>query len=247
MAGEAFDPDAYLAEGEQPFDPDAYLAETPELEPAPIAPSVTGFTAEDVSQEVRTANVSPFKQKVGLSDPWEAGAQRYAQFRAEQEDLVRQGFKAGAEPGVAPELLDARVSTFFRIPKELVKANREAWLDQYAKASADPRKWIDENPAAARLVLDHPERAEEVVSDKELNLALKAWNSVADWTIDAVDRVHQAMGTPPKWLQAPPGKGGAFSREAIAAQQTGREQRDAPKQVTEVDNAEAAAAIHSAR
>lgn len=128
-----------------------------------------------------------FKARVGLSDPFAGTIARDRQQQLEREELVRSGFKAGSEEGVPPEVLDARVAKHFGIPLELVKPNREGWLDAYAKSSADPKRWIRENPLAARLVFEHPERADDVVSNKQQNVLLKGLNAVLDFATDTWD------------------------------------------------------------
>lgn len=236
-------------------------------EPVDVAPSITGFTAADVTAELARPHVSAFKAKVGLSDPWEGTARRYAQQRLEQEDLVRKAFKAGSEPGVDPDVLDARVATFFDIPVATVTAGRQGWLDTYAKASGDPRKWIDENPLSARLVLEHPERADQVVSDKTFNVAMKALNGAIDTVRDTWDKALRLEADMP-WGGAAKAfrdtAGAAVAKanslvigadkaqaevdalnvprtpEQQKALDAERAQRDAPKPTTEVDSPAAA-------
>lgn len=201
-------------------------------------------------EAAKLAAESPFKRQVGLSDPWEGTARRYAQQRLEQEDLVRKAFKAGSEPGVDPDLLDARVATFFDIPKATVAANRQGWLDTYAKASGDPRKWLDENPLSARLVLEHPERADQVVNDKELNVVMKGLNKAIDWFYDlraaSIESVKADRAADPQAAAAAdarltPEKKARIEAQRVdtAAQIAGRAERDAPKPVVERDTIEA--------
>lgn len=177
---------------------------------------------------------------------------RYQQQRAEQEDLVRKAFKAGSEPGVDPDLLDARVATFFDIPKATVAANRQGWLDTYAKASGDPRKWLDENPLSARLVLEHPERADQVVNDKELNVVMKGLNKAIDWFYDLraasiesvkADRAADPAAAAAADARLTPEKKARIEAQRVdtAAQIAGRAERDAPKPVVERDTIEAQA------
>jgi len=219
------------------------------------------------TEAAKLAAESPFKRQVGLSDPWEGSARRYAQQRAEQEDIVRKAFKAGSEPGVDPDVLDARVATFFDIPVATVTAGRQGWLDTYAKASGDPRKWIDENPLSARLVLEHPERADQVVSDKTFNVAMKALNGAIDTVRDTWDKALRLEADMP-WGGAAKAfrdtAGAAVAKanslvigadkaqaevdalnvprtpEQQKALDAERAQRDAPKPTTEVDSPAAA-------
>jgi GGDEF domain-containing protein len=243
------------------------------LPEAPVAAPTTSLDAQfdalpetPAEPELAAAPVSAFKAKVGLSDPWEGSVRKYAQIRAEQEDSVRKGFKAASEPGLAPDVADARVASYFNIPLETVKANRPAWLDTFAKASGDPAKWIAENPLSAELVLEHPERADQVVSDKELNGAMKAVNAALDWTTDLWDSALKAEAEMPwggaaKAVRDTAGRALAVANglvigadkaqaevDALTQPRTpeqqqatieARAQRDAPRQVTEVDNAEA--------
>lgn len=177
---------------------------------------------------------------------------RYQRQRAEQEDLVRKAFKAGADPGLTPELADAKVATFFDIPLSTVRANRAGWLDTYAKASGDPRKWIDENPLSARLVLEHPERADQVVSDPEINPLMAGLNKAIDWFYDLraesmkPENLNDAFSDSALGVKKPaasPEKAARIEAQRVdtAAQIAGRAERDKPKPVTQVDNAQAQA------
>lgn len=172
--------------------------------------------------------VDAFKAKVGLSDPLAPAVRKYQAQQFEREELVRSGFKLLEEGD--PELVDAKVANHFGISVDTVKAGRQDWLDGYAKATRDPRKWIEENPLAARLVFEHPERADVVVNDVEANLALKAFNKVLDWTYD--------FGIKP--LSGNPEDLAAFEAEK-QQQLAGRAERDAPKPQAQRDNAKAQA------
>lgn len=189
------------------------------------------------------ATSADFKRRVGLSDPLAPAIARDRQLQLQREELVRSGFKAATEPGLSPELADAKVANHFGIGLELVKANREGWLDAYAKASGDPKKWIQENPLSARLIFEHPERADEVVSNKAFNILLQGWNKASDFAFDAVAAAQEAVGPVPEFLKAPPEVAAKepFSRANVQAQIAGRAQRDAPQQVVEIDNEEARA------
>lgn len=232
---EPFDPDAYLAEGDAPFDPDAYLAEA--VEPAPLEPPVPTSALDGDVELQRSAE---FRQQTGLSDPTAGARARYLERQAQQEEIIRQGFRP--EPGLSPELADARVAKHFGIPLDLVKAERAGWLDAYAKAAGDPKAFIAQNPLTARLLLEHPELAQDVVSDREQNVLLQGLNRVIDTGYDIVHSLQEAVGEPPEWLRAPPEKSGElFNRADVAAQLAGREERDRPKQVVERDDEEAAA------
>jgi len=177
---------------------------------------------------------------------------RYQRQRAEQEDLVRKAFRAGADPGLTPELADAKVATFFDIPLSTVRANRAGWLDTYAKASGDPRKWIDENPLSARLVLEHPERADQVVSDPEINPLMAGLNKAIDWFYDLraesmkPENLNDAFSDSALGVKKPaasPEKAARIEAQRVdtAAQIASRAERDKPKPVTQVDNAQAQA------
>ena len=155
-------------------------------EPVDVAPSITGFTTADVTAELARPQVSAFKAKVGLSDPWEGTARRYAQQRLEQEDLVRKAFKAGSEPGVDPDLLDARVATFFDIPKTTVSANREGWLDTYARPGR-PAEVARREPALRAAGAQRPD-SRPGGERQEFNVAMKALNGAIDTVRDTWDK-----------------------------------------------------------
>lgn len=219
-------------------------------EPAAPAPAEAPYDLAANLRLVRSADRRMDPSTLDFSrDP---ATLAYKQQRAEQEDLVRRAFKAGSEPGVDPDLLDARVATFFDIPKSTVTANRQGWLDTYAKASGDPRRWLDENPLSARLVLEHPERADQVVSDKEFNVVMKGLNKAIDWFYDlraaSIESVKADRAADPQAAAAAdarltPEKRARIEAQRVdtAAQQAGRAERDAPKPVVERDTPEAQA------
>lgn len=218
----------------------------------PVTPAVqtqealpAGWTEEPVDEPAAAApGVSErFKAVTGLTDPLAGAVQRDQEQQAQREELVRQAFKP--EPGLTPELADAKVANHFGIGLELVKANRQGWLDAYAKDAGDPKKWIADNPLAARLIFEHPEHADDVVSNKEQNVLFKGINQVLDWGYDFINAVQSVVpaSSVPEFLKAPPEIAAkeTGSRTDVAAQLAGREKRDAPTQAVESDTPEARA------
>ncbi len=239
-------------------------------EPAAIAAPAT----DDVElAPLLTKKQFADKQRIDADPFFNPYAGQQAQHQAEEaakDDLVRSGFKAVSEPGLSPELQDLKLAQHFNIPLGYVKVNRQAWADQYAKVNGDPKAWREQYPLSARLVLDHPELVDHVVSNKELNVLLQGWNKVVDFVADVTDNPQVqdvaalltggaygqldndkawaerqqllAAGEPiPPELAAPTfeERQAQFAADQAAAPEA-RAKRDAPKQVEEVDNAEAA-------
>lgn len=233
-----------------PAAPAASWEDLPDLPDAKPLFSVEGDEVDVGLRLVRSANERVDPSTLDFSR--DQATVRYQQQRAEQEDLVRRAFKAGSEPGLTPELADAKLATYFDVPLSTVRGNRQGWLDTYAKASGDPRKWIDENPLSARLVLEHPERADQVVSDVEVNPLMAGLNKAIDWFYDLRAESMKpenlngplsdaALGVKPSPLT--PEKAARIEAQRVdtAEQIAGRADRDKPKPTVQVDNAEAAA------
>ena len=250
MAGEAFDPDAFLAE--EPFDPDAFLADQPSSQPVetssapPVNREQSPIGALTDSDGIELAPLPRDPRR--LSDPYAGQRAQYEEEQRHREALVREAFSFTKDPGLAPEQVDLKVAQHFGIPEDVVARNRDQWLKDYARASGDPKAWIRDNPLAAKLVLDHPERAEHIVNNKEMTALLHGWNKVVDFVEDNAETIKGvvrptaqvlagAMMLPAgSLLSDQPG----VDKGPTPAQLAARAQRDAPKPVVEVDDAEAA-------
>lgn len=178
------------------------------------------------------------RQASGLSDPYAGQRAQYQEQHEAENDFIRKNFKASAEPGVSPELQELQLAKALDIPLGVVKANRAAWADQFAKVNGDPEAWRTQYPLSAKLVLDHPEIAEHVVANKELNVLLQGWNKVTDFAVDA--NVWAREHLPGYGSGSTPDQVAAY-RAADAEQIATRDTRNLPKPTDEVDDAAAAA------
>lgn len=236
MAGEAFDPDAFLAEEPEAFDPDSFLAE-PAAAPVDPLMGSDGIELAPLPRDPRR-----------LSNPYAGQQAQYEEEQRHREALVREAFEFTKDPGLTPVQVDLKVAQHFGIPEDVVARNRDQWLKDYARASGDPKAWIRDNPLAAKLVLDHPERANHIVNNKEMNGLLQGLNKVLDFVEDNAETL-QSVARPTAQVLAgallmPAGSllsdQPGVDKGPTPAQLAARAQRDAPKQVTEVDDAEAA-------
>ena len=94
--------------------------------------------AEDTRPDPEAGKAFEFKQRTGLTDPYEAARLRSRKLQFDQEELVRRAFKDAMEPGLSPEQADARISSYFEVPLAMVEENRVPWLRAYAQAKGDP-------------------------------------------------------------------------------------------------------------
>lgn len=213
-------------------EPAAAPSSTPSpMQPAPAAPDY--FTADDIHNEVQ-ANTALYKRNgrferqylAPYQEPTTETPEARAARREEEDALVRKGFGVALYDGTLTDKQKAeKVANYFGIPDITVAQNLPQWLDTYAKASGDPRRWIEENPLAAALVFSHPERADEVVSHREVNVAMKALNTALDFTEWAIDSAAQKS----KEL-APPQQRPALTEEQARAPLSEVEQMNIERQ-----------------
>lgn len=171
-----------------------------------------------------------------LSDPYAGQRAQYEEEQRQKEDLVRRAFDFTKDEGLTDGQVNLRIAKHFGIREDLVALNREKWAKEYAVANADPKAWMRDFPLSARLVLEHPERANDVVNNKELNVLLQAINAAEDFLTDVSEPVNAAANA--LGLQSDETLAGV--KADVAKQQAGRAERDAPKARVEVDDAEAA-------
>lgn len=119
----------------------------------PVAPSITGFTADDLSAEVRDTE----------------GAQRTSELQTAFDSLAQSGGKSARA---------LRVSKALGIKYEDALANLEDF-EKAAKASAnDPATFTKENPELARILKRRPEFTELVTATPDMSLAWKAFTEL---------------------------------------------------------------------
>lgn len=233
MAGEAFDPDAFLAEGDESFDPDAFLAEeeAPPEQPAPgpIAPSITGFTSDDIRAAAGDPSAS-FKLQTGLSDPFAGAARADRQRQTERAESLRMLFtlaQSGAEDSAAEEL---ELSKKLGVSLDVVHGNLPTIKETAARVAFDPEAWQRENPELAKLVLERPEFAPVVLRNRKLSVVTRAFMKVSDLVpMSPVDSVTNIVDVGRALL------GGSEGVQArAAAQEELDEKRAAGKQVEEI-------------
>lgn len=236
MAGDPFDPDAYLAEGAAPFDPDAFLAE-----PASPAPLLDSDGIELATLEPTEDSRWRATQRAKLAEDEAAAAKR-----SENNDFIRLGFetslKAPDEEGSIQKL-----ATHFGVPTSAAAAYK-ADLDIAYKASKfDPETFQKDNPELARMLLRDRETNKTIFRDVKLPSLVQAFRFVQDKLQDYRGFVQETLGGRPGALAEAAGlatndtaelqRQAAIGPEAVAAE---REARDAPKKTAFIDNPAAA-------
>lgn len=236
MAGDPFDPDAYLAEGAAPFDPDAFLAE-----PASSAPLLDSDGIELATLEPTEDSRWRATQRAKLAEDEAAAAKR-----SEDNDFIRLGFetslKAPDEEGSIQKL-----ATHFGVPTSAA-ATYKADLDiAYKAAKFDPETFQQQNPELARMLLRNRETAKTVFKDVPVSNLVKFLRKAQDLYEDVTDNpAVQALttlvtaGAYGPGDEAPPvgSPEEAAAYEATkSARADERAKRDAPKKGTFIDDA----------
>ena len=182
MAGEAFDPKAFLAEPDEetaPFDPKAFLAEpdepvaTPEADQVGFDPPRPNFVTTPEYQQQRDAENESFRSAVEL-----------AQTSTEGDDLT--AFRISQKLGVAAAEVKKNLPTFKSV---------EATTD------FDPDAWrADAPPEFKRLILRNPSLAPVLVKTEvggKISGILKLMaGAVIEGVMNPVDVLDYAFGMP---------------------------------------------------
>ena len=212
-------------DGFVPDEGDGFVAdETPvPAAPAPlsVAPSVTGFTADDVTASVKDAERTARHTRLRLA---------FDESRKTNED------DAATTVAVAGQL---------GVPFDTVRQNLPAFKETAAAVQWDPERWEKENPQLAKLVLENPHLGSLVMRSKEAGPIVKALRAASDWVQDFT-RVDQSAApnegygvtaaTPEEFAakqaeqQAVEVATQESNQQAIPAE---RAKRDAPRQVQE--------------
>ena len=151
--------------------PDAPVAVTPAV-PRDVAPSITGFTAEDVTADVIAADRTARHTRLRLA---------FDESRKTSED------DAATTLAVAKQL---------GVPFDNVRKNLPAFKETAAAAAWDPARWETENPELAKLVLSNPELGPLVLRSKQTGPLVRAFRAAGDWMQDAVRALNEALPVP---------------------------------------------------
>lgn len=200
------------------------LADPPEEIDPNVAPSVQGFSVEDVSADVA-------KQK-----------------DAAELATINNAFRASQETTEDDAATTAAISTQLKVPFDTVRANLPAFRKSAAAANFDADKWRKENPQLAKVLIKHPELGDTVMSSKELGPIVTAINEATDWVKDTLRasvgnesdaaRGSRALRDSMKSGSAEPLKETTGALKGEAEQRTAaRAKRDAPQRVLEKDDA----------
>lgn len=140
---------------------------TPELEPAPIAPSVTGFTAEDVASSASL---------LGSFD----AAQSAAAAREARHEGLRAAF--GMMQGKGEKTARAlKLSETLGVRFSDALGNLDGFEKAAEAASFDPAKFEKQNPMLAQLLERRPELTDLVLREKELPLLVQGLERLRSW------------------------------------------------------------------
>jgi GGDEF domain-containing protein len=197
-----------------------------------VAPSVTGFTAEDVSADVQAADRTARHTRLRLA---------FDESRRTSED------DAATTLAVAKQL---------GVPFDNVRKNLPAFKETAAAAQFDPARWEQENPELSKLVLSTPELGPLVLRSKEIGPIVRAFRAAGDWTKDALRAVNEALTVPADTLAeqqaqmqssdfaaVDPSKleqaNTPLTPEQVADVERQRAQRDAPKLAQEREDPKA--------
>lgn len=211
--------------------PDAPVAVSPPV-PRDVAPSITGFTAEDVTADVIAADRTARHTRLRLA---------FDESRKTSED------DAATTLAVAKQL---------GVPFDNVRKNLPAFKETAAAASWDPARWETENPELAKLVLSNPELGPLVLRSKQTGPLVRAFRAAGDWMQDAVRSLNEALPVPadtlaqqqaqmqgPDFAAVDPAKLEAANTPLTPEQakdlEKKRAQRDAPKLAQERDDPKA--------
>ncbi|MDP2270916.1 MAG: hypothetical protein Q8K32_09310 [Archangium sp.] len=223
--------DAEMGELEQLDGLTRETSAAPPLSPS-VAPSVQGFTADDVSNEVIATEQTARNTKLRLA---------FDESQRTTDD------DAATTLAIAKQL---------GVPFDNVRQNLPAFKETAKAAQFDPDRWATENPQLAKLVLEHPDMGPLVLRSKDLGPLVKAVHQVGDWFKDAITSLNEALPVPAETLaaqkQAMTGPDFAavdadaldvantpLTPDQLAARDSSREKRDAPKQVLERDDPKA--------
>jgi len=211
--------------------PDAPASVSPPVSRS-VAPSITGFTAEDVTADVLAADRTARHTRLRLA---------FDESRKTSED------DAATTLAVAKQL---------GVPFDNVRKNLPAFKETAAAAQFDPARWETENPELAKLVLSNPELGPLVLRSKEAGPLVRKLRAAGDWMQDAIRSLNEALPVPadtlaqqqaqmqgPDFAAVDPAKLEAANTPLTPEQAKDlaakRAQRDAPKQVQERDDPKA--------
>ncbi len=125
----------------------------PAAQPAPIAPSVTGFTADEL-------------------DP--------AQETGARHQRLKLAFDAAQDVGDKAHRA-YRVKEALGVKYSDALMNLDGFEAAARTAQFDPARYEQENPVLARLLERRPELADVVMTDKDVPWSVQAWNAALNW------------------------------------------------------------------
>jgi len=197
--------------------------------PRDVAPSITGFTADDVATDAQLGDRTSRHTRLRLA---------FDESRRTSED------DAATTLAVAKQL---------GVPFDTVRKNLPAFKETAAAASWDPAEWETKNPELAKLVLTNPELGPLVMRSKETGPLVRAFRAAGDWIQDAYQKSLE--GTPEQ-VAAEQARAREFAivpgtedmaaagvtpltPEQVAERERQRAKRDAPKLALERDDPKA--------
>ena len=197
--------------------------------PRDVAPSITGFTADDVATDALLGDRTSRHTRLRLA---------FDESRRTSED------DAATTLAVAKQL---------NVPFDTVRKNLPAFKETAAAASWDPAEWETKNPELAKLVLANPELGPLVMRSKETGPLVRAFRAAGDWLQDAYQKSLE--GTPEqvaaeqaraREFAVVPGTEDTMAAgvtplapEQVAEREQQRAKRDAPKLALERDDPKA--------
>ncbi|MDP1824904.1 MAG: diguanylate cyclase [Archangium sp.] len=124
-----------------------------------VAPSITGFTAEDISKETRQA-----QRTSTLRVAWDAAQ------------------KSSADDATATAAIAKQLGVSF----DTVRANLPAF--RAAAKAKDFEKWQSENAELADTILAHPQLGTAIITSPDIPMFVKAWRVARRWREDLIQK-----------------------------------------------------------
>lgn len=139
--------------------------------PAPGDVPAFGFTAEDISNEVKQAE---------------------AETQAEYDARLRKAFRDAQDQGGDDPAATARVATTLGLPFDQVRTNLKAFRATAAEAEFDPARWRKENPELARAIERNPDLGRLVLRSKDTPVLVQLFRKASDYLHDSLGIMSDA-------------------------------------------------------